>query len=225
MVAFDALRVDGGPPGDGSTSDKRRKAVRCAVFGSSLEFFDFACYANFAAVISRQFFQTTDHSTALMASFAVFGTGLLLRPIGAIFFGWLGDLFGAAGSVVLSYLMFVVFLNSASVWLMLIGILVCNALIGKVASRCTIAMAEIFFARLRTTGVSIGYGRPVLIFGGFASVICETLIKLSGSGFFAELLRHHVGRSFPMRCVDLEGNGALTAHFLKWRSNHEQCVE
>ncbi|WP_250527367.1 MFS transporter [Caballeronia sp. GAWG2-1] len=402
------LGAAGATSADDAHAIKRKKAVLCTVVGSSLEFFDFACYAYFATVISHQFFSPTDHATALIASFAVFGIGFVSRPLGAIFFGRLGDLkgrkfallvalpmmgaatvaigllptysaiglaaplllvlcrliqgfstggeagnavaylvewappqrrgfyssfahatavsgtlvgsglaailsttldyasleawgwripflfgglviapigyylrskveetpryvtavhdgeiaseanrvdpawrqclkaiafssvwfvsyyvymvyvpafltlhghirgadalwittagfvmmvicilaagllsdaigrkppllAGAIGFVFFSYPLFLLFLHSTSVLTVLLAILFCNALIGLIAGSCTAAMAEMFPTRLRTTGVSIGYGLSVTIFGGFASVISELLIKLTGS--------------------------------------------
>ncbi|MCG7400330.1 MFS transporter [Caballeronia zhejiangensis] len=71
-----------------------RKAVFSTVFGNALEWFDFASYAFFATLISRKFFPAGDPTTALIATFAVFGIGLVARPLGAVFFGRLGDLKG-----------------------------------------------------------------------------------------------------------------------------------
>jgi MHS family proline/betaine transporter-like MFS transporter len=88
---------------------------------------------------------------------------------------------GAIGFIMFSYPLFLLFLNSTSVLWVLLAILFCNALIGLIAGSCTAAMAEMFPTRLRTTGVSIGYGLSVTIFGGFASVISELLIKITGS--------------------------------------------
>ncbi len=72
----------------------RGKAVFSTVLGNTLEWFDFATYAFFAAVISRQFFPKDDPTTALLATYAVFGMGFVARPLGAVFFGRLGDVKG-----------------------------------------------------------------------------------------------------------------------------------
>jgi MFS transporter, MHS family, proline/betaine transporter len=408
MMVSHVLMAESVPSEDGTSAIKRKKAVLCTVVGSSLEFFDFACYAYFAAVISHQFFSAADHATALIASFAVFGIGFISRPLGAIFFGRLGDvkgrkfalmiampmmgvatlaigllptyssigiaaplllvlcrlvqgfstggeagnavaylvewaparrrgfyssfahatavggtligsglaailstaldhasleswgwripflvggvviapvgyylrskveetprfaatphdglemadsnpgdaawlqclkaiafssvwfvsyyvymvyvpaflplhghirsadalwittagfvmmvvcilaagilsdtigrkaplLIGAIGFILSSYPLFLLFSKSSSVVFVLLAVLFCNGLIGLIAGSCTAAMAEMFPTRLRTTGVSIGYGMSVTIFGGFASVICESLIKVTGS--------------------------------------------
>ena len=68
-----------------------KKAIFFTVLGNALEWIDFASYAYFATVIAHQFFPTQDRSMALISTFAVFGVGLLARPLGAIMFGRLGD--------------------------------------------------------------------------------------------------------------------------------------
>jgi MFS transporter, MHS family, proline/betaine transporter len=73
---------------------RARRAVTCTILGNALEWFDFATYAYFATVFSRLFFPSADRSTALIATFAVFGIGFVSRPLGAVFFGRLGDLKG-----------------------------------------------------------------------------------------------------------------------------------
>ncbi len=56
-----------------------------------LEWFDFAAYGFFASVIGQQFFPDDDKTLSLLAAFGVFASGFLVRPIGAAFFGHLGD--------------------------------------------------------------------------------------------------------------------------------------
>jgi MFS transporter, MHS family, proline/betaine transporter len=102
MMASYALKAKYVPSEDESAALKRKRAVLCTVVGSSLEFFDFASYAYFAGVIGHQFFSNTDHVTALIASFAVFGIGFISRPLGAIFFGRLGDLKGRKFALVIA---------------------------------------------------------------------------------------------------------------------------
>lgn len=77
-----------------TTQKKRKRAVVATVLGNSLEWFDFAVYAFFAAIIAKNFFSTEDESTALLKTFAVFGVGFIARPLGAIVFGLIGDKFG-----------------------------------------------------------------------------------------------------------------------------------
>ncbi|WP_168787858.1 MFS transporter [Paraburkholderia aromaticivorans] len=79
-----------------------KKAIFFTVLGNALEWIDFASYAYFATIIAHQFFPTQDRSTALISTFAVFGVGLIARPLGAVFFGRLGDVHGRKAALMLA---------------------------------------------------------------------------------------------------------------------------
>ncbi len=70
--------------------------------GSLIEYYDFSLYANLAIYISAAFLSRSDPGTALLDTLAVFGSGFLMRPIGALFFGWLGDRHGRRTSLLVS---------------------------------------------------------------------------------------------------------------------------
>ena len=74
-----------------STSSKARRAAIATVVGNSLEWFDFATYAFLATIIAKYFFPAGDPSLALLSTYAAFGLGFVARPLGALFFGRLGD--------------------------------------------------------------------------------------------------------------------------------------
>lgn len=71
-----------------------RKATIGATVGSVVEWFDVAVYAYLAAVIGSVFFASEDPTVSLLSSFAVFGVAFVVRPLGGIFFGALGDRIG-----------------------------------------------------------------------------------------------------------------------------------
>ncbi|SAK95985.1 membrane protein [Caballeronia hypogeia] len=122
--------------------------------------------------------------------------GLLVMVISIVLSAIISDvvgrkpllLFSSVCVLLFSYPLFILFANSTSVFTVSLAILVCGGLAGIFAGTCPAAMAEMFPTRLRTTGVSIGFGLSTAIFGGFASLISETLIKVTGSqlspGFF-----------------------------------------
>jgi MHS family proline/betaine transporter-like MFS transporter len=58
------------------------------------EWYDYALFGLFAQTIGNQFFPSSDHTASLLNAFLVFAVGYVIRPIGGIFFGALGDKFG-----------------------------------------------------------------------------------------------------------------------------------
>ncbi len=72
--------------------------------GNVMEWYDFALYGYFAPVISQLFFPSSNHLTSLIATFGVFATGFVMRPIGGVIFGWIGDRLGRAAVLRISVL-------------------------------------------------------------------------------------------------------------------------
>ncbi len=70
------------------------RVLPATVMGNALEFFDFTIYAIFAATIGKVFFPLGNTTASLIASWATFAVGFLMRPLGALVFGYLGDKFG-----------------------------------------------------------------------------------------------------------------------------------
>ncbi|HEX7428240.1 MAG TPA: MFS transporter, partial [Mycobacterium sp.] len=72
--------------------------VRAAVsgwLGTALEFMDFQLYSLAAALVfSQLFFSGESPGMAVVLSMATYGVGYIARPLGAIFFGRLGDRIG-----------------------------------------------------------------------------------------------------------------------------------
>jgi MHS family proline/betaine transporter-like MFS transporter len=71
-----------------------RSTVAAACCGNAAEWYDFAVFGALASVVGLVFFSSQDPTTALSAAFAVYGTALLIRPLGALTFGRLGDIRG-----------------------------------------------------------------------------------------------------------------------------------
>lgn len=70
------------------------KLLPATVMGNALEFFDFTIYAIFAATIGKIFFPLENATASLLASWATFAVGFIMRPMGALVFGYLGDRYG-----------------------------------------------------------------------------------------------------------------------------------
>ncbi|MEI7432468.1 MAG: MFS transporter, partial [Betaproteobacteria bacterium] len=77
-----------------TTSGVQRKVAIAACFGTFLEWYDFLTFASLATYFSTLFFPPDNPTTALLASLATFGVGMIVRPVGAALFGSLGDRYG-----------------------------------------------------------------------------------------------------------------------------------
>ena len=78
------------------------RAVVGACVGNVLEYFDFSLFGYFADVIGKVFFGTEDEHESLMMSFSVFAIAFVVRPIGGILLGMLGDVAGRVTALRLS---------------------------------------------------------------------------------------------------------------------------
>lgn len=84
---------------------KQKKVVLAGAIGNALEWFDFTIYAFFVPVIALQFFPNKDPFVSLLATFGVFAAGFLVRPLGAVLFGYIGDKAGRKKALVISMIM------------------------------------------------------------------------------------------------------------------------
>ena len=75
------------------------------IAGNIMEWYDFAIYGYFAAVIGGSFFPSKDPSVSLLAAFGVFAGGFLMRPLGGLVFGHIGDRLGRRQALTVSSLM------------------------------------------------------------------------------------------------------------------------
>ncbi|MCP9994045.1 MFS transporter [Streptomyces albogriseolus] len=71
-----------------------RRAVKAASLGNAMEWFDFGIYAYLAGTIGRVFFPSGNETVQLLSSFATFAVAFLVRPLGGMVFGPMGDKIG-----------------------------------------------------------------------------------------------------------------------------------
>ncbi|GAA2281446.1 MFS transporter [Streptomyces ruber] len=78
---------------DITVTDERavKRAVKAASLGNAMEWFDFGVYAYLAGTIGRVFFPSGSDTAQLLSSFATFAVAFLVRPIGGMVFGPMGD--------------------------------------------------------------------------------------------------------------------------------------
>ncbi|MEV5935151.1 MFS transporter [Streptomyces sp. NPDC052079] len=71
-----------------------KRAVKAASLGNAMEWFDFGIYAYLAGTIGRVFFPSGSDTAQLLSSFATFAVAFLVRPLGGMVFGPMGDKVG-----------------------------------------------------------------------------------------------------------------------------------
>lgn len=90
---------------NGAVSEYRVRNVVAGCVGNVLEWYDFALYGFFAPIIAKLFFPSDNELTGLLATFGIFAVGFLMRPIGSVLFGILGDKLGRKKALEISVLM------------------------------------------------------------------------------------------------------------------------
>ncbi|MBF4893381.1 glycine betaine/L-proline transporter ProP [Cronobacter sakazakii] len=73
---------------------KLRKAITAASLGNAMEWFDFGVYGFVAYALGKVFFPDANSSVQMIAALATFSVPFLIRPLGGLFFGMLGDKYG-----------------------------------------------------------------------------------------------------------------------------------
>ncbi|MCR6485128.1 MFS transporter [Amycolatopsis sp. OK19-0408] len=79
------------PASDTLAAPSARRAVLAGGIGNFIEWFDYGVYAALSPVIASLFFPGGNSVAATLSTFAVFGVGFVVRPLGGLFFGQLGD--------------------------------------------------------------------------------------------------------------------------------------
>ncbi|MFK4825722.1 glycine betaine/L-proline transporter ProP [Paenochrobactrum sp. BZR 588] len=73
---------------------KLKKAITAAALGNAMEWFDFGVYGFVAYALGKVFFPDADPGIQTIAALATFSVPFLVRPLGGVFFGIMGDRFG-----------------------------------------------------------------------------------------------------------------------------------
>jgi len=71
-----------------------RKIIFASGLGTMIEWYDFYIFGSLAVVMSELMFPAENPTWALIKTWALFATGFIVRPFGAIVFGRVGDLVG-----------------------------------------------------------------------------------------------------------------------------------
>src|SRR6476469_5975764 len=129
----------------------RRRVILAASIGSALEWYDFFLYGTAAALVFGElFFPKSDPVVGTLLAFLTFGVGFVVRPLGGILFGIMGDKFGRKPVLVATLLMI-------GIGTTLIGVLPTYAQIGYWAPVLLVLMRVI-----QGLGAGAEYGGAVI---------------------------------------------------------------
>jgi len=131
------------------STQELRRVVTAAAVGNVIEWYDFYIFGSLASVLAVKFFEKSHPVAAFLSTVALFTMGFLIRPLGALLFGRIGDRVGRKYTFVFT----------------LIGMGLSTALIGVVPSYASIGIAAaiiLFLLRL-IQGLCLGgeYGGAI----------------------------------------------------------------
>lgn len=157
----------------GATQRSSKDLIKTAVsgwLGTAMEYMDFQLYSLAAAIIfPKIFFPNFDPVVGLLVAFITYGVGFLARPVGAWFFGRMGDRVGRKKVLVITIMMM-------GVSTMLIGFLPGYAQIGIAAPVILVLLrlAQGFGAGAELSGASVMLAEysPPKKRGLIASFVC-----------------------------------------------------
>ena len=85
-----------------SLTKSQKESIGLLQIGTFLEYFDLMLYVHMAVLLNELFFPKTDPHTAALVSAFAFCSTFVLRPFGALIFGWLGDNIGRKSTVIIT---------------------------------------------------------------------------------------------------------------------------
>ncbi|MEV0372014.1 glycine betaine/L-proline transporter ProP [Streptomyces sp. NPDC050636] len=85
-----------------------KRAVSAAALGNAMEWFDFGVYSYLAVTLGHVFFPSGNPTAQLLSTFGAFAAAFLVRPIGGMVFGPLGDRIGRQKVLAITMIMMAV---------------------------------------------------------------------------------------------------------------------
>ncbi|MGW6331061.1 MFS transporter [Nocardia rhamnosiphila] len=138
--------VEGAHPPAPRRMQPRRAAIAAAA-GTAVEYYEFGVYGYLAVIIGPLFFPSDNPTASLLATLAVFGSAFVMRPLGGIVLGRLGDRIGRKPVLITT----VVGMGTATA---VVGLLPTAGSIGLLAplALLLVRLAQGFFAGGEVTG-------------------------------------------------------------------------
>lgn len=174
------------------------KTISGASIGNVLEWYDFGVYAFFATIIAKEIFG--GFLASLLLTFLAYGIGFVLRPVGSIYFGQMGDKVGRKNALLITF------------WVMGAG----TILTGVVPNYAAIGLAAPIFLTLARILQGFGAGGE---WGG-AGVYLTELGGTKRRGFYSSLQQVFVLASVLIGLITGLAFSSLSSAFLDsigWR--------
>jgi MHS family proline/betaine transporter-like MFS transporter len=86
--------ADSSDPGRAGAAPPARRVLVAASVGQFVEFYDLGIYGLSVVVIAGAFFPDGSSAAGVLSAFAIYGVAFVVRPIGGVFFGVIGDRVG-----------------------------------------------------------------------------------------------------------------------------------
>lgn len=77
-------------------------AFLIAFFVSVVRYYDYALFGLSSSILAQNFLPSNEHETQLLGFFALLSAAVIIRPIGSIIFGYIGDKYGRTKSIKIS---------------------------------------------------------------------------------------------------------------------------
>ncbi|MBS0856191.1 MULTISPECIES: MFS transporter [unclassified Tatumella] len=170
-----------------------RRAAVAAMTGTAIEYYEFGIYGFMASVIGPLFFPGASPAAALLSVLAVFGSAFLIRPLGGILLGRIGDKLGRRKILLLTVLgmggstaAIGLLPDAASAGILAPVLLVILRLAQGFFAGAEIVGAAAFVAESAPTGKRGFYGAftpvGVALGGALAAFICGCMLQFVDAG-------------------------------------------
>jgi MFS family permease len=91
-ISMSVSATSGSAAGPMSSDDRR--VIFASSLGTAFEWYDFYLYGSLSTIIAAQFFSGLTETASFLAALLAFAAGFIVRPLGALVFGRVGDLVG-----------------------------------------------------------------------------------------------------------------------------------
>lgn len=88
---------------------KYRTTLIPILLGNIVEWFEFSIYGYFAPIIGKIFIPSENQKIVLLSAFGIFAVGFIVRPLGGLFWGYIGDHYGRKSALIWSVVIMTIF--------------------------------------------------------------------------------------------------------------------